>query len=92
MSDEQPHYWSYRLVDFGDDATGNHRGIAICEVHFEATAPKSHSSPVHVESFRDYFGDGATAEHCRQAIITALERMLDAARSFPVLLASEIAA
>lgn len=83
--------WTYRLVDGGDDAAGNHRGVVLCEVHMDEGGMTYLGRRLTLEAFREDF-DQATAENYRDAIISQLERMLDIARSFPIIPAAEIGA
>jgi len=81
--------WTYRLVDGGDDAAGNHRGVVLCEVHVDASGMTYLGRRLTLETFREDF-EQATAENYRDAIILQLERMLDIARSFPIIPAADL--
>ncbi len=83
--------WSYRLVDRGDDAGGNHRGVAVHEVHLDDGKVTLLGSRVTIDTYRDHF-DAVSADSYRDAIIWQLERMLEIARTEPIIVAAEIGA
>ena len=84
-------HWSHRLLDLGDNDAGDHRGVSMREVHFDNGKPLYFSSKVVLETFRDDF-ETLTPDSYREAIICQLERLLDVARSRPILSAAEIGA
>ena len=82
---------TYRLVDNGEDAAGNHRGVGLCEVYMDERGMTYLTRRLPLETFRDEF-EQPTADNYRDAIIAQLEGILHLARSLPIIPAAEISA